>query len=99
MRENDPKRSSCHVQKWIVNNNINWWRTPAESPDMNPIKNLRHKMEYVRPEVKSHCKDELVAGIKDFWSTVDLEKCKRYITHLRIVLPKVIEVEGPATGH
>ena len=67
MQDNDPKHTSCHVQEWIIDNNINWWRTPAESPNMNPIENLWHEMkEYIRREVKPHTKDELVAGIKEF---------------------------------
>ena len=100
MQDNDPKHTSIHVQEWIADKHINWWRTPAESPDMNPIENLWHEMkEYIRREVKPRTKDELVQGIKDFWSTVDVRKCKKYIGHLRKVLPKVIELEGAATGY
>ena len=97
MQDNDPKHTSIHVQEWMANNNINWWRTPAESPDMNPIENLWHEMEYIRREVKPRTKDELVQGIKDFWNTVHVQKCTKYIRHLRKVLPKVIELEGAAT--
>ena len=78
MQDHDPKHTSRHVQKWIIDNNINWWQTPAESPDMNPIENLWHEMkEYIRREVKPRTKDELVQGIKDFWSTVDVQKCTK----------------------
>ena len=100
MQDNYPNHTSQHVQKWIIDNGINWWPTPPESPDINPIENLWHEMkEYVRREVKPHTKDELVTGIKEFWNTVDVEKCTKYIRHLRKVLPKVIEVEGAATGY
>lgn len=67
---------------------------------MNPIENLWHEMkEYVRREVKPRTKDELVQGIKDFWNSVDVHKCAKYIKHLKKVLPKVIELEGDATGY
>ena len=100
MQDNDPKHTSGHVQQWMVDNGINWWKTPAESPDMNPIENLWHEMkEYIRREVKPHTKDELVTGIKEFWSTVDVQKCTKYIGHLKKVLPKVIELRGAATGY
>ena len=79
---------------------INWWRTPAESPDCNPIENLWHELkEYMRREIKPRNKQELVAGINQFWATVDTRKCCRYIEHLKKVLPKVIEKCGEATGY
>ena len=49
--------------------------------------------------MKPHNKDELVKGIIDFWKTVDKDKCIKYIRHLRKVIPKIIEVEGAATGY
>ena len=55
--------------------NINWWKTPPESPDMNPIENLWHELkEYIRRVIKPKTKDELVAGILEFWETVDIAK-------------------------
>ena len=100
MQDNDPKHTSRLVQKVLVEEGVNWWKTPAESPDCNPIENLWHEMkEYIRREVKPSSKDELVKGISDFWETVTVAKCRKYIRHLRKVLPKVIEVEGAATGY
>ena len=48
--------------------------------------------------MKPTTKQELIAGIQQFWSTVDVEKCRRYIRHLKKVLPKMVEVNGDATG-
>lgn len=79
---------------------MNWWPTPAESPDPNLIENLWQEMkEYVRREVKPTSKDELVAGIAEFRNTVTREKCRKYIRHLQKVIPRVIELEGAATGY
>ena len=100
MQDNDPKHTSHHTQHWMQENGVNWWRTPAESPDMNPIENLWHELkEFIRREVKPKTKDELVEGISNFWSTVDTAKCRKYIGHLRKVLLKVIELNGNATGY
>ena len=44
-------------------------------------------------------KDELIAGIEQFWGSVSGEKCRKYIRHLKKVIPKVIEVGGAATGY
>ena len=84
----------------MESNKINWWKTPAESPDMNPIENLWHEMkEFVRREVKPTTKDELVDGLNNFWRTVDATKCNKYINHFKKVMPKVVELNGSATGY
>ena len=100
MQDNDPKHTSRAAQDFYARSGINWWRTPAESPDLNPIENLWHELkEYVRREVKPTTKLELITGINAFWATVDESKCCRYINHLNKVIPKVIETNGDATGY
>lgn len=100
MQDNDPKHTSRYAAEWMERNGINWWKTPAESPDLNPIENLWHELkEYLRREVKPRQKQELIDGIERFWHTVDREKCSRYIRHLKKVIPRVIELKGDATGY
>ena len=100
MQDNDPKHTSKRVGAWLEEQNINWWHTPPESPDINPIENLWHELkEYMRRVVKPKTKQELVSGILEFWDTVDINKCKKYIGHLRKVIPKIIEQNGGPTGY
>ena len=100
MQDNDPKHTSRAAQQFYQTAGINWWRTPPESPDMNPIENLWHELkEHIQRETKQRTKDELLDGILHFWATVDVFKCERYIDHLRKVLPAVIEHQGKATGY
>ena len=100
MQDNDPKHTSVYAQQFLRDSHVNWWRTPAESPDLNPIENLWHELkEFIRREIKPTTKDELVGGILKFWDTVTVEKCNRYINHLKKVIPKVIELNGSATGY
>ena len=67
---------------------------------MNPIENLWHEMkEYLHRDVKPHAKDELIQGIEEFWRTVTVDKCTRYIRHLRKVVPRVIAEQGGPTGY
>ena len=100
MQDNDPKHTSRAARDFFSRSNINWWRTPPESPDMNPIENLWHELkEYIRRVVKPKTKQDLVEGILQFWDTVDVYKCRRYIDHLKKVLPKAIEVGGEPTGY
>ena len=101
MMDIDPKHTSRYAAAWMNANGINWWRTPAESPNINPIENLWHELkEYQRRVVKPKTrKQELINGIAAFWRTVDKEKCCKHIGHIKKVIPKVIELKGCAAGY
>ena len=100
MQDNDPKHTSRAAQAFFARHGVNWWKTPPESPDMNPIENVWHELkEFIRSTVKPRNKQELVEGIVRFWSTVDVHKCCKYICHLKKVLPKTVELAGEPTGY
>ena len=67
-QDNDPKHTSKLGESFLRTNGINWWKTPPESSDLNPIENLWHELkEYLRKEVKPKNKDELVDDVVQFW--------------------------------
>ena len=70
----------CAAQQFYTDNGVNWWRTPQ----VYPIVNLWHElMEYMRCEVKPRNKEQLMSGNNQFWTTVSVHKCCRYIGHLQ----------------
>lgn len=102
-QDNDPKHTSRATKKWMEDNGVNWWQTTPESPDLNPIENVWHQMkEHLRRHVKPMNKAELIMlieGLKQAWRNISIEQCNRYINHLYKVMPKVIELEGAASGY
>ncbi len=88
MQDNDLKHASGDAEKFMADNGITWDRTPAESPDINPMENIFAEMKwYLRSKVKPKTLDGLRHGIKKFWRTVDVNKCNRSITCTKLFLP------------
>ena len=99
-QDNDPKHSSNYTKNFLSSSGINWWRTPAESPDLNPIENVWASLKYyLRHHFKPRDLNSLIEGILSFWKTMTPQVCRRYIKHLHKVIPKVIEVNGAASGY
>ena len=53
MQDNDSKHTSRRARAFFEENDVNWWRTPPESPDLNPIDILWHELKfYLESKVK-----------------------------------------------
>ena len=99
-QDNDPKHTSRRAQWYFHDAGINWWPTPAESPDINPIELVWGSMkECVRNNYKPRSLEELESSLKHYWQTkLTPDTCQRYIEHIQQkVLPRVVEVDGAAT--
>lgn len=99
-QDNDPKHCSNYTKEKLCEHGINWWKTPPESPDLNPIENVWGSMKtFLRTEYKPRNLEMLKDGIRAFWKTLTPEVCRKYIQHIHKVIPKVIEMEGAASGY
>ena len=98
-QDNDPKDYSKYVEKYFQDNGINWWRTPPESPDLNPIELVRGSLKQYLRNHKPKNLSELQEGISTFWQTLTPAVCRRYINHLRKVIPKVTTEEGGSSSY
>ena len=83
----------------MEDNNINWFKTPAESPDLNMIENVWSTMKYYVSKDNPKNQEQLVNSIFKIWkSHLTVTQCNRYIDHIFKVLPKVVEAEGGFSG-
>ena len=99
-QDNDPKHASNLIGNFFEERAVNWWPTPPESPDLNPIENVWGSLkQYLRNFYKPRNLDQLKDGIQQFWSTMTPSDCTRYINHLNKVIPKVVQVEGEPSGY
>ena len=59
-QENDPKRTSKYTLRVVESNHVNWWTSPAESPDFNPIEKMWGSLKtYLRDKHKLKNLEEL----------------------------------------
>jgi len=84
----------------LENKGVNWWYTPPESPDLNPVELVWGSLkQFLRNFAKPKDLQELKQGIKDFWHTLTPEVCRKYISHVKKVIPKIIQEEGGPSGY
>ena len=99
MQDNDPKHTSGLASEYLDNHGINWWKTPPESPDLNPIENVWGSLKrFLRDHHKPSNQASLIEGVKIFWKTLTPQVCQRYVHHIQRVIPKVIEECGGPSG-
>jgi len=99
-QDNDPKHTSGFTQEFFAKKKINWWKTPPESPDLNPIENVWGSMkQFLQKECKPQNLADLKKGIRTFWRRMTPEVCSDYIAHIQKVMIKVIEVKGEPSGY
>ena len=94
-QDNDPKHCSNHIKRLFKFYDIYWWKTPAQSPDFNPVENCWGSLkQYLRTSYKPTNLDELMEGIEEFWNFLIPDVCRKYIRHLHRVIPKVVAVDS-----
>ena len=102
LQDNDSKHKSKSTRNWMEEVGIldNVMVTPASSPDLNPIENVWSSMkDYIQKTVKPKTKDDNVRGIQEFWETLTVEKCTKYIDHIHKVMPVVVLNNGDSTDY
>ncbi|GFW12929.1 transposable element Tcb2 transposase [Trichonephila clavipes] len=64
-QDNDPKHAANLTREWLLYNSPRQLKTLPQSPDINPIENLWHKLDVEVRKHKISCKDELSVYCKN----------------------------------
>ena len=88
------------TKTYLKNNQINHFKTSAQSPDLNPMELVWHDMKvFIGEEIKPNNLQELINRINLLWNTkVTVAYCNSKINHLQKVLETIINKGGKATG-
>ena len=87
-QDNDSKHMNTYIPHF-TKNNINWWKRPAESPDINPIELIWDSWEHFWGTIKSQ--EPCQSWRKEFRCIYHTKN----IDHLHKVMPTVVQ-EGDA---
>ena len=69
--DNSPTHTAQEITQYLIENRINHRKTPAQSPDLNPIELVWHDLKFfLENEWKPTTRQELIDGIEYFWRTV-----------------------------
>ena len=75
MQDNDPKHTSKSAQACMIKNDILWWKTPAESPNLNPI-------EMVWAHLKAWVQERRPSNIEELTDAVQEYRCTQLTPQL-----------------
>ena len=93
--DNDPKHTTKLTKKWFENNGISTLNWSSQSPDLNPIENLKVKIHKRNPQnikqLEELCKEE--------WGKATLDQCGKLVVNYRKRLEVVKQNRGYATKY
>ncbi|GFV43210.1 transposable element Tcb1 transposase [Trichonephila clavipes] len=69
-QDNDPKHTANLTREWLLHNSLRQLKTPPQSPDINPIENLWHKLDVEVRKHKISSKDELKRILLQEWHKI-----------------------------
>ncbi len=89
-----PAHTAKGTKSWFNDHGVTVLDWPANSPDLNPIKNLwgivKRKMRDTRPNNA----DDLKATVKETWASIPPQQCHKMITSMPRRTEAVIKAKG-----
>ena len=97
--DNDPKHTCKQATAYIREHGVATIKTPAESPDMNPIECIWSMMKSDIRSQGPKTQDTLCDCLMESWSRITIEHGNNLINHVQnSVFKEVVRVKGFATS-
>ncbi|GFU92514.1 RNase H domain-containing protein [Trichonephila clavipes] len=97
-QDNDPKRTADICKLWILYHCPSVTKTPAQSPELNPIE---HVWDYLQQNLHEHQisnKQDLRKYVVEEWTKIDTSFCKKFIQSMPNRLQEIIKSKGGPTS-
>ena len=98
-QDNDPKNTATNTRNWFIEHEVTLSERPAQSPDLNPIENLRSIIDKRCSSRAPNSPAELFEIIKEEWYNLDVELLRRLVHSMPIRCQAVIDNNGGMTKY
>ncbi len=94
-----PAHTAKSTKSWLNDHGVGVLDWPANSPDLNPIKNLWGIVKRKMRNKSSKNADELKATVKETWASIPPQQCHKLITSMPRRIEAVIKAKGAPTKY
>ncbi len=94
-----PAHTAKGTKSWFNNHGVIVLEWAANSPDLNPIENLRGIVKRKMRDTRPNNADDLKAAIKATWASITPEQCHRLIASMPRHIDAVIHAKGGPTKY
>ena len=94
-----PAHTAKSTNTWFNDHGITVLDWLANSPDLNPIENLRSIVKRKLRDTRPNKADELKATIKTTWASITPQQCHKLIASMPPCIDAVIHAKGAPTKY
>ncbi len=98
-RDLAPAHTAKGTKSWFNDHGVTVLDWPANSPDLNPIENLRGIVKRKMRDTRPNNADDLKAAIKETWASIPPQQCHKLITSMPRRIEAVIKAKGAPTKY